>query len=419
MSDVETVASTAPTALPKSTTPDELLSMYDEEVKSSAESLSDQAEVELKVKEEIPKVEAAKKLAEAAKDLPKPEPKEVPDEEPDTRKPVIEEKPKALKAKFGTEEIEVPEEAEFVQKINGKDVSFKTKDAIRAYVTQEEFNRKMDQRVGHVSAREKRWEHDQASFKDKIGKVLEVTRSGDFVTGIRALAKLATVNTDLDPVEFEKAYFNQLDKVGEVYSKMTPEQRDKYFADRKAQTLEEANKRLLEEQQKQTELAQLKATVSELQQKNGIGDDEFGEHFRLMAQHKVGEGKEFANVDDIKPQDVVRYVKAYRNEVKVQEAAEKLKIDDQNLLAEVSKLTSTHPEFDVEDVVAIIERSGVTKQAAPSVVENLNRKAEKSNLKSQPKEASSTKKEKQTGYDKEEEDFLYRQAPKGYRTLYR
>ncbi len=405
MTDAPEVVTTPPVVStpPKPTTPDDLLEMYEEEAPKAEEVKKE--EVKETPIPEAPKVEET--------------PKDETIEERKVPEKVEAEKPKAFKAKFGQDELEIPEEAEVVQKINGKDVAFKVRDAIKAYSTQEEFNRKMDQRLSHVSGREKAWEKDQAAFKEKIGKVMQVAQSGDFVSGIRALAKLATVNTGLDVVEFEKKYFEQLDKVRDLYSNMTPEQRDKFFAERKAATLEEELKSVREQEAVKAQQTELQQTVATLQKEHGISEEEFKEHFFILAKEAVGEGKHFASEHDITPNDVVQYVKEVRLHDKVYQAGQQLKIDDDALLDEVVKLTRSHPEFSVEDVVSVIEKAGLAQRASPSVVENLNRKAEKSNLKSQFNQANSTKENKAKGLDEEDLSFLYRQAPRAYKPLFR
>ena len=417
MTDTEVVVAPTPQALPKSTTPDDLLKMYDDEPAASKNEITEEAEKQVKIKEEVPKLEAAKKLSEVGKTLPDSE-EVVKEEQP--KEEVPKEAPyKAFKGKFGDEDISIPEEAEVIQKIAGKDVPVKVRDAIQAYTKQEEFNRNMDRRLSHVSAREKKWEADQSTFKDKIGKVLEVAKAGDFVTGIRSLAKLATAGTDLDVTEFEKQYFAQLDKVREVYSKMSQEQRDAYFAQRKAKDLEETLKKRTEEDESNKAKSQLQTKVQELQKQHNIPEEEFWGQFEWLKINQVGEGKLFASEDDISPDHVVAFTNRLRHESKVADAGQKLGIEDEGLLDEVSKLTLTHPEWSVDDIVSVIEKSGVAKRASASVVENLNRKAEKSNLKPQSNQANSTKKQKTNGLDDEDLNFLYRQAPRTFRPAFR
>lgn len=296
--------------------------------------------------------------------------------------------------------------------INGKEVEFKVKDAIQAFVKQEEFNRNMDRRITHVSQREKRWEADQQNFKSKIDKVIEVAQGGDFVTGIRALAKLAAGSSGLDVVKFEKQYFEQLDKVREVYTKMTPEQRESYFAKRALAEAKAETEKLQEEKTVNTERSQLEQKVAALQKQHSLPENEFWENYKVLEDSQVGEGKAFKTSQDIQPEDVIKYSLAVRHEIKVLQAGEKVGIKDDAILDEVSRITAINPDLTVDDIVTVIKNAGIAKNAPPDAVENLNRKAQKSN--NGFTQASSTKKEngKVEGWDKEDLDFLYRKQPK-------
>ena len=302
------------------------------------------------------------------------------------------------------------EETKITKAINGKQVDFKVKDAIQAYVKQEEFNRNMDKRITHISQREQRWTQDQNQFKDKIGKLVDTAQNGDFVTSIRALAKLAVGTSGLDVTEFEKKYFDQLDKVREVYTKMTPEQRDAYFSKRALAEANARTKQLEEEKTVGDQTSQLKEHVETLQKQHGIGEDEFWNNYQALESALVGEGRVFNTLHDVKAEDIINFSLRVRHEEKILQAGEELGIKDDRILDEVSRITLANPELTVEDVVTIIETSGVANIAPSDVVENLNRKAGRS----QSNRASSTKKAdgKIEGIDKEEIDFLYRKQPK-------
>lgn len=319
---------------------------------------------------------------------------------------------KADKVVDGVEELPVK------KVIGGKEVEFKIKDAVNAYIKQEEFNRNMDRRLSHVSSREKAWEKSQAEFKDKVGKIIESAQSGDFVQGIRALAKLAIGNSDADIVEFEKKYFEQLDKVRDIYGKMTPEQREAYFAKRSSEEARTRLKQIVEERQRETEKATLEQRIQTLQKEYAIDNSQFWENYKLLAESQVGDGKVFNTVHDIKPEDVVKFSLQVRHEEKIQEAGKKLGIEDESILEEVSRITSADPSLTVEDIVNILEKSGVVKTATPAQVENLNRKAEKSNTRFS--QASTTKKNSAVeGLDREDLDYLYRKQPKVFTRVVR
>lgn len=303
--------------------------------------------------------------------------------------------------------------------LGDKEVQFTVKQAIDAFLGQEEFNRNMDRRIGHVRHLEKRWEADQNTFKDKIGGLVEAARDGDFISAIRGIAKIATAGTDLDVVEFEKQYFEQLDKIHEVQTKMTPEQREAFWAKRQAAEAKARAKKLEDGQAKQSAVSQLGQQVAELRQRSGVEEAEFWQSYETLAEEAVGEGKFFKTKDDISPQDVINFTLRVKHETKVSEAGKKLGISDEGLLDHISRVTAADPSLTVEEIVSVIEKSGVLVNASPESVENLNRKAQSSGA--QFRQASSTKKEngKIEGYDDESLEFLYRNQPRQYTRVVR
>lgn len=355
--------------------------------------------------------EAPKEPTTTAQEPIKEEPsKEEVDQKPEAEAP--EKEKEENKATKDDQVIDGIEEVPLTKVINGKQVEFKVKDAVQAYMKQEEFNRNMDRRISQVSQREQRWDADQKALKDRIGQIIEVAQKGDFVTAARALAKIAFNGSGSDVVEFEKKYFDQLDKVREVYTKYTPEQREAYFAKRKLAEAEKRAAELEEEKAKTVATSQLQGRVADLQREYGLTEKEFWGHYKTLADSQVGEGKAFKALDEIAPEDVVRFSLAVRHEQNVVEAAKQLGIEDEAILDKISDVTANQSGMTVERIKKVIEASGIAKTASPSVVENLNRKAQKSGV--QFNQASSTKKEndKSDGYDKETLEFLYRKQPR-------
>jgi len=299
--------------------------------------------------------------------------------------------------------------------VNGKEVGIKIGDAITAFVKQEEFNRNMDSRLRAVDVKEKRWQSDQEQFKGKIGKLIDVAQKGDFVSAVRGIAKLAAGSSGLDVVKFEEQYFSQLDKVREVLTKMSPEQQKAYWAERRAAEAEQEARKLREEKTVNTEKSQLSTHVATLQQQFNIPEAEFWGNYQTLAKEEVGEGKTFQNPNDISAEEVVKYTLAVRHEEKVLQAAGAFGIEDDGILDEISKVTKLRPQMTVEEMKALIEQSGIAKNADARTVENLNRKVGSSKS-TQFSKASLTKKdEKIEGYDEESLDFLYRNQPRPVR----
>lgn len=333
--------------------------------------------------------------------------KELPDAEStdETKEEIKPAERKGDKIEDGFEEVKVK------KIINGKEVEFQIKDAVQAYVKQEEFNRNMDKRLKFVDAKEKRWEQEQTRFKGNIEKLVDVAQQGDFIKAIRGLAKIAVGGSGLDVVEFEKKYFEQLDKVRDVYTKMTPEQREAYFAKRSAdEARAEANK-LKEEKTTQVETSQLQAKVNELQQRYEITPEEFWGNYKTLADAAKEKGDD---PNSIQAERVVQFTLAARHEEKVVIAADRFGITDDAVLDEISRITIHRPDLTADDIATIIEKSGLATQASPQAVENLNRKVQKSGT--QFSKASSTKEKngKVNGYDEEDLEFLNRHRPRAY-----
>lgn len=324
-----------------------------------------------------------------------------------------EEKAEPAKAKVGDKVEDGFEEVPIKKVLNGKEVEFKVKDAIKAYLSQEEFNRNMDRRLSSVSQREKAWESEVTSFNGQVKNMLKAAQSGNFVDAVRALAKVAVTGTELDPVEFEKSYFDQLEKVREVYTKLTPEQREAYFAKRALAEAKAKASELERDKAQMTERSNLGQKVFSLQKEHGIPQEEFWGNYKAMEELLVGEGKPYSKPDDISPEDVVKYSLRVRHEEKVLSAAKQVGIEDDAILNEVSRITLSDPSLTVEEISKIIKDAGLVNKASPQAVENLNRKAEKN--KTRFSQASSTKEEKKLeGYDEESLNFLYRNQPKVY-----
>jgi len=326
----------------------------------------------------------------------------------------VEEESKDPDSQGTKDTIPVDKLEEFAVKrpINGKEVEFKIKDAITAYTKQEEFNRNMDRRLTHVSQREKAWQSDQDNFKDRITSVMKVAQTGNFVEGIKALAKLAAGDSGLDVATFEKQYFEQLEKVRDVYTKMTPEQQEAYWAKRALEDEREKTKRYVEKEDFEKSKTNLQQHVDSLMKQNSLTPDEFWSNYKFLVEEQVGEGKKYASDKDVTAEEVVGYTTEVRQWEKVYSAGEIAKIDDENILEELKKVVVINPDYSAADLAKILQDAGIGKIADKSTVENLNRKVGSSRF----SQASSTKKQngKIEGLDEEDLDFLYRNQPKTY-----
>lgn len=313
------------------------------------------------------------------------------------------------------------EQVKITKEINGKQVEFSVAEAIKSHMERETFNRDMDRRVTAVTKKERAYQEDQAKLKGKVDKVFENLRTpGGFVNGVRALAKLATGDDpNFNAVEFEKSYFKNLDEVAKI-NKLPPEQQEAYWAKREADDAKREAARLRNENQKREDTQSLQMTVQQAQQQYGVPSQEFWETYKYLQDNATGEGKKFTTKEDIQIENVIQHAYAVRHETKVIEAGKKLGIDSDDVLDRISRYTiNSEVDLSIEDIVQIVKDSGIAQQASPEAVENLNRKAAKSNQ--QFSQGNSTKKAngKIDGYDSESLDFLYRNQPKSYTRIVR
>ena len=305
------------------------------------------------------------------------------------------------------------------KEINGKPVEFTVADAIKAKMTHEETMRNLDRRATYLKQRETAWQDDQNNFKTKVSNVIQAARNGDFASSIRALAKLAKGNSDFDVTAFEQQYFEQLDGMREIYSKMSPEERKAYFAERALAEAKAENQKYVQKEEIEKARTALQTKVTQLMKENNIPEDDFWGNYKTLIDEHVGEGKKYSSKEEVTAEEVITYSNEVRDWTKVFEASEKTGIEDEAILEELKKIATLNPDYTPEDLAKIIDKAGFTAKLADSkTVENLNRKAGKSRL---AQEGTATKKrnDKLDGYDEESLDFLYRKQPKIYRPIQR
>jgi hypothetical protein len=408
--------------VPKSTSADELLEMYEQEAIESKEEVTKEVEKQAKVAQELPKKIIADKIVknleqkEAAQEAPQPqeggeeseESSEESSEEESQESEEVADAIKAFKAKHGDTELDIPEEAVIPVKVNGKDVSLKIKDAVQAFVKQDEFNRNMDRRVFTVSSREKKLAEEFGTLKERAEGVIRLAAQGDYLPGVRALAKMVGLTSNSEVVQLEKAMMDNLDSIRKVWTEMSPEQRDAYLANRRAEEAQKELEATRASTQRQQGETQLKQKVQTLMEQNGLNEESFWQHYQTLVENAVGEGQLYSDPNEIKPEDVINYHKQVQVVKKVDTALKNVNpaLLEQPIADEVINMVSGHDEFTVEDIEQIVRDA----LGAPSkTVENLNRKVEQANsrgLRTQLKQVSSTKKASSEADDEMYEHFF-------------
>ena len=300
------------------------------------------------------------------------------------------------------------------KEINGKPFKFTVADAIKAKVTHEEAMRNIDRRATFLKQKEQAWDADVGTFKSRAQNVIAAAQKGDFVSAIRALAKLGANASDLDIVDLEDQYFDQLEKIESIRSKMTPEEKRAFKAERAAAAAKAENQKYIEKVQQAKARSELQVRVSQLMEQHKIPEQEFWGNYKTLIENHVGEGKKFSSNQEVTAEEVVAYSNEVKDWTKVFEASEKTGVEDESILEELKKIATLNPDYTSEDLVKIVDKAGfIAKTADSTTVENLNRKAGKSRLAQQ---GTATKKQngKLEGYDEESIEFLYRNQPKTY-----
>lgn len=397
------------------TTADDLLSMYEEETATKADDVSKEVEKQAKVAQELPKKlvsdQLVKSLEQKPDEISEPEVEteelqEQPEQE-QQKEAQKDETPK-VKAKLGDQDVDIPEQAVIERKIGKKTVQFQVKDAIDAFMQKEVFNREMDTRVQRVSAKERQLQESYNEIKRKSGAIANLAKKGEWIPTIKALAKLAVGNTGLDPVEFEKACLDSLNQTYQVYQKMTPEQREVYFAKRQAEAATEEANKLKQVTSQQQAIQEVEQEIAQIEAQHGISKQRFYQLYKNLVDNQVGEGGKFKTVEEIEPKDVVQFHQDIQHIGRITEAAEKVSpalAEDDEFCREVFKLTKDHPDFTVDDFEQIIRDA--LKQPSRSV-ENLNRKvatADSNSLRTQLNQGSS--KTGKNDVDSELEEFFF------------
>ncbi len=392
------------TPLAKKTTADDLLNMYEQEGQEESSEINKEADKQAKIQQEIPKKILADKLV---KNLEKAEESLTPSDETPLGEQVEEptqSEIKAFKAKHGDIELDIPEEAVIPVKVNNKDVSLKVKDAVAAFVRQDEFNRNMDRRVSTVTQKERRLEQELGSIKEKAESVVKLAAQGDFFPGVRALAKMAGITSNSDVVELERAMLDNLEDLRKVWSDMNPEQRNAHLANRRA---EEAQKELENERAKIRKVddeSQLMSKIQHVTSQAGMDESQFWGSFKELVDNAVGEGKLFSDPREITPEHVVNFHRQVETVTKVDQALRMVEPEliNQPIADEVIKLVlASDEDMSAEDIAQVVREA---RNAPSSTVENLNRKVEQAyskGLRTQLKQVSSTQKAESKQLDEE------------------
>lgn len=359
------------------TTPDDLFEMYEQ---------IDKADESSETKQDAPKQETKPVVPKDPNKLEKIKPEPIQEAKSDTTE--IKDTPKiieGIKGKNGDQEIVIPEETIITDKINGKDVNFRVKDAIRAFKAQETFNRNADSRIGYITTREKQLAEKEQHFSDSLKQIGELAQAGDPIGIIHFIAE----TKGGDPVELEKAMLETFGKAHDMFLKMTPEQKAKYFAERKASILEKKLSSIQEQTTWNQGKQLLESKVDDYCKKYGLTKEGFVGLYKHIAESLVGEGKTFSDPGDIQPEDVIKFHLDLQMFEKVQKALAKLDpalARNDEIVDRAFMFVKDEHDFTEDDIVDVLMQA--RQRLMPKSVEDLSAKVNTLNGKGFPLKTS-------------------------------
>lgn len=398
MSDETTTPHPAVTPTLKSTTPDDLLSMYEAEPVEKAASVEAEVEKQAKVAEELPKKLIADKIIKDMDSAGKVEEGGKPEGDENSGSS------KTITAKANGEEISLPEDALLSLEVDGKEVEVKAADVMRAYKTQRQFDLNLDRRLNYVAEKENVVNSKVADFSAKADRIVELALKGDFYPLIRSYAAIGAQAGKVDPINLERKAMESFENIYKIYSGLNPEQRETFWLKRRTEHLETEHKGYQERTATEEATRAVQSEVGAICGELGVASEQFFEFYGKMLENLVGPDKPFKDKLDIEPSHVKGYIGEFLHAEKVYKAIEAVVpqlVDDEEFSDNVIKYTRNEPGITVQDIEDVIRR---TLKTPSKSVENLNRKVERSQsagLRAQLKGASSDKKAKENAIDEE------------------
>lgn len=350
-------------AVPNKIDVDDLLDSYDEPAAEETAKATKEAT------KQPPEVDTPGKPVEAKAEEPAQEEAE-PEAEPT-------EPPKnVIRAKVGDEDLDIPEDATITQEINGKKVQFQIKDAVRALAGQEQFNRAMDSRLSRLNAKEQEHIKQVRVIQERLRDLTERAQDGD----VFGLFQMAADMGKRDPVEFERQMLANMNKIHERFSRMSPEQQEAFFANRKAAFLEKKFKEIEEKTQYEQAVTHLEMTVNERCRAEGVDREIFDGLFHQIVEQFVGKQpfnqKQLTSPDDISVDDVFLYKDKLDMIQKVERAVERAAPDKANPEFILKVLNVVGNDFDLTeaDIAELLQSGGISLKTPAQ--ENLAQKAQ-------------------------------------------
>lgn len=368
--------------IPSKMSVDDLLQAYGEE-EAAAATKEPQADPDKALEERKEKArgkeenllnEAAEKVKESEKEA---------NAELKAQKEAEEQDKKSFKAQHGDIELDIPEEAVITQEINGKEVPVKVKDAVKAFLGQEEFNRAANARIHQITHRERAHKQEVSGIQGYFKQIVDAGNQGDFTAAMKVIAEMS----GQDPVEYEQKQLDQLSEVLSAYTQMDPSQRAAYFAERRAEYLQGQLNKQKEQQTLQQRQQSFIQGVEQVRNQYGLAENEM----KIFIEEMLEEG---IPMEKITPESINGYIYTNVQYAKIMEGIrgvdEKL-LQNEKLVDYICQLTANEKDWTIEDITDVV-RSAISEPSP--AVQTLSQKVTKTpSLRSQFDHVSSKKPE--------------------------
>lgn len=318
--------------------------------------------VEEAVKGELNPIEAAEAIV-AKAEAEKAEEEEAVEEETPVREegeesaedaPVEEEAPvKVLKTKVNDQDLEIPEDAEFDVKIDGKVTKVKLAEMVKhaqSGVSVEKRYENFKKEQDAFKAEKERVQLKETSLAPITNALVDLGKTGDSLSFVQKLAEFA----EIDPVKFETHLLDTLTPVVQRWAALSDIEKNTLVLQRQNTVNSKKLSKFEADRQSSQQQLEMKQQLDQLILKENITEGSFVEAFNELLQLKEG-----GHLDaEITPLAVVEYVHVKTAQTKVISALEKVNPSLKENSDVVSFLTSearANPDLNEADLEEIVQ----------------------------------------------------------------
>lgn len=283
-----------------------------------------------------------------------------------------EKKVRIFKAKVGESEVEIPEDAEFEIKVDGKMVKAKFADLQKHYSGTVSIEKKYEtfkKEQDSLKTAQQQLDIEKESLNGVLNSVFEFGKQRDPVKFIQKIVEFS----DMDPAEFEVNLLDSLTPIVQNWAALSPEEKNLLVLQRKSKIQSEKLSKYEQEKQTTTAQREMEQKLVQLCQTENISEQEFVDNFNELARLKEGGHLQIAKIE---PQHVVEYTKVRQAQSRVNLALEKVDaslIENRDVVSFLISEVRKEPDMSEADLDEIVQGAfGKGKKA--KVEDRLNKK---------------------------------------------